>query len=140
MRIDKMSLAATAATLLHYLKDEALQNIPVWRSISASKDEIRQRASKWRDAIGGDAKVVPAKSTIGGGSLPGEILDSWAVAIPCDHTQKGAQGLARRLREQATPVISRIENEQVIMDPRTVLPQEDNLLIAAVQGALSEVA
>ena len=140
MRIDKMSLAATAATLLHYLKDEALQNIPVWRSISASKDEIRQRASKWRDAIGGDAKVVPAKSTIGGGSLPGETLDSWAVAIPCGHTRKGAQGLARRLREQGTPVVSRIENEQVIMDPRTVLPQEDNLLIAAVQGALSEAA
>ena len=140
MRIDKMSLAAITATLLHYLKDEALQNIPVWRLISVSKDEIRQRASKWRDAIGGDAQVVPAKSTIGGGSLPGETLDSWAVAIPCDRTPNGAQALARRLREQATPVISRIESERVIMDPRTVLPQEDNLLIAAVQEALSEAA
>ena len=137
MRIDKMSLAALTATLLHYLKDEAPEKIPIWRMISASKDEIRERASRWQRTFGVGAEVVPASSTIGGGSLPGETLDSWTVAIPCAGLPNGAQGLARRLREQEPPVIARIDNEQVLLDPRTVLPHEEDMLITSVREVLS---
>jgi len=137
MRIDKMSLAALTATLLHYLKDEAPEKIPIWRMISASKDEIRERASRWQRSFGMGAEVVPASSTIGGGSLPGETLDSWAVAIPCAGLPNGAQGLARRLREQEPPVIARIDNEQVLLDPRTVLPEEEDMLVRSVREVLS---
>ncbi len=138
-RIDKMSLAATTATLLHYVKEEALQAIPVWRMISANSEEIRQRASAWAETVGGDATVQPSKSTIGGGSLPGESLDSWALCISGQGVPGGAMGLAARLREQPTPVVARIENEQVLMDPRTVLPEQDGQLLAATQTALREI-
>ena len=138
-RIDKMSLAATTATLLHYVKDEALQAIPVWRMISANSEEISQRASAWAETVGGDATVQPAKSTIGGGSLPGESLDSWVLCISGEGVSGGATGLAARLRSQSTPVVARIENERVLMDPRTVLPEQDGQLLAATQTALREI-
>ncbi len=138
-RIDKMSLAATTATLLHYVKEEALRAIPVWRMISANSEEVRERATRWAESVGGDATVQPAKSTIGGGSLPGESLDSWALCLPSQGLSGGAAGLAARLREQSTPVVARIENEQVLMDPRTVLPEQDGQLLATTQTALREI-
>ena len=138
-RIDKMSLAATTATLLHYMKEEALQAIPVWRMISASSEEVRERAISWAATLGAGSTVQPAKSTIGGGSLPGESLDSWALCIPCGNVPGGASALAARLREQSTPVVARIENEQVLMDPRTVLPNQDSQLLTATQAALREI-
>ena len=138
-RIDKMSLAATAATLLHYVKEEALEAIPVWRMVSATSEDIRERATAWSESVGGDATVSPAKSTIGGGSLPGESLDSWALSIPGGSVSGGATGLAARLRGQSPPVVARIENERVLMDPRTVLPEQDGQLMAAIQTALREI-
>ena len=138
-RIDKMSLAATTATLLHYMKEEALQAIPVWRMISATSEEVRERATSWAATLGAGSTVQPAKSTIGGGSLPGESLDSWALCIPCGNVPGGASALAARLREQSMPVVARIENEQVLMDPRTVLPHQDSQLLTATQAALREI-
>lgn len=138
-RIDKMSLAATAATLLHYVKEEALRAIPVWRMISATNEDIRERATRWAESVGGDATVQPAKSTIGGGSLPGESLDSWALSILCDEVVGGATGLSARLREQSPPVVARIENERVLLDPRTVLPEQDGQLLTAIQSAMREI-
>ena len=138
-RIDKMSLAATTATLLHYMKEEALQAIPVWRMISASGEEVRERATSWAATLGAGSTVQSAKSTIGGGSLPGESLGSWALCIPGGDIRGGASALAARLREQSTPVVARIENEQVLMDPRTVLPHQDSQLLTSAQAALREI-
>ncbi len=138
-RIDKMSLVATTATLLHYVKEEALRAIPVWRMISASGEEIEKRATGWAESIGAGATVHPSRSTIGGGSLPAETLDSWAVSIPCEGVSGGATALAARLRSQPTPVVARIENEQVLLDPRTVLPEQDNQLLDATGAALREI-
>ncbi len=136
VRIDKMSLAALTATLLHYVKREAPRMIPIWRMISASPHEIGERAARWREAIGGDAEVSPVKSTVGGGSLPGETLDSWAVVIPGAGISQGARGIARRLREQDPPVIARIEDERVVLDPRTVLPEEEDAVVKSVREAV----
>ena len=138
-RIDKMSLAATTATLLHYVKEEALQAIPVWRMISANSEEVRERATRWAERLGAVATVQPAKSTIGGGSLPGESLDSWALCISGQDVSGGATGLAGRLRNQSPPVVARIEDEQVILDPRTVLPEQDGQLLTAIQTVLREI-
>ena len=137
VRIDKMSLAALTATLLHYLKGDALERIPVWQMISMSKDDIRNKAMRWQALLDERAQVLAARSTIGGGSLPGETLDTWAVVLSCDGLLGGAEEVARRLREQQPPVIARIENDLVLLDPRTVLPEEEEQLIAAVKGALS---
>ena len=133
VRTDKMSLAALAATLIHYLRDEATKKIPVWQMISARPDDLRRRAEGWASAAGESATVVEALSTIGGGSLPGETLPTFALSI--DPGEAGADAIARRLRTAHTPVIGRIESGRVLLDPRTVLPHQDGELIAALGSA-----
>ncbi|MBF8266674.1 MAG: L-seryl-tRNA(Sec) selenium transferase [Dehalococcoidia bacterium] len=136
VRIDKLSLAALSATLLHYLKGEALEKVPVWRMISMPIEELKGRADGWQGRIGAGAQVVHGLSTIGGGSLPGETLPTWLVALAADGLPGGAQGLARRLRQAEPPVIARIEEDRVIIDPRTVLPDEEEALLRAIVRAL----
>ena len=74
------------------------------------------------------ASVEEAWSTIGGGSLPGETLPSWAVNIDASGVEGGAEALSRLLRSADPAVIGRIEDERVVLDPRTVLPEQDAIL------------
>ena len=137
VRIDKLSIAALTATLLHYTRDEATVKIPVWRMVAASGGELKSRSERWKAALDQRETVVESASTIGGGSLPGETMPSWALSIGADGVTGGADGLARRLREASPPVIGRIEDERVLLDPRTVLPEEDEALLRVVGEALS---
>ncbi len=138
MRIDKLSMAALAATLIHYIRGEALTAIPIWRMIAAPADAVKARADAWTRKLGcpPSVSVAPTQSTIGGGSLPGETLPSWAIAIDCSALNGGAEGFAKRLRQAETPVIGRIESERVLLDPRTVLPTEDEALLRTLTDAL----
>ncbi len=134
-RIDKMTMAALTATLLHYLKEEHLAKVPVWRMISMSREAIGRRAQSWRDRIERGAIVVEASSAIGGGSLPGDTLPTWALQVrPPDGL--GVDTLARALRTGLNPVIGRIEDDALLLDPRTVLPDQEAALIDAVIEAL----
>jgi L-seryl-tRNA(Ser) seleniumtransferase len=99
--------------------------------ISSTVDEIMQRADVWRDRLGADAIVVEGESTVGGGSLPGETLPTRLVALPSAHVDQ----LALSLRQQSPPVIGRIESGSLHLDPRTVLPEQDEPLIQAVLAA-----
>ena len=136
VRIDKLSLAALTATLLHYLKGEALEKVPIWRMISASPEALETRAGGWKSIAGGGSQVVQGLSTIGGGSLPGESLPTWLLSIGAESTPEGAQGLAARLRGAETPVIARIEDDRVLLDPRTVLPSEEDDFLVSLKSAL----
>jgi len=135
MRMDKASIAALAVTLVHYLRGEALEKLPVWQMISAPVTGIQRRARRWARAIGEPAKVVDGRSMVGGGSLPEESLPTKLVAIP---SAEGAYvtDLARRLRQSDPPVVARIERDALLLDPRTVLPQQDSTLVQAVKTAL----
>ena len=82
------------------------------------------------------AEVVAAESTVGGGSLPGERLATTALAITPRRGGGGAAELLRRLRQHEPPVIGRIVDERVLLDPRTVLPGEDDVIVEAVIAAL----
>ena len=137
MRIDKLSMAALAATLEHYIRGEALDKIPIWRMIAMTDDDAKARANIWAAEIGAAASLIPSQSTIGGGSLPGETLPTSALAIDCDNIDGGAETVAKRLRDADTPVMGRIEDGRVLLDARTVLPREDNALINAVKRALN---
>ncbi|MSQ22197.1 MAG: L-seryl-tRNA(Sec) selenium transferase [Dehalococcoidia bacterium] len=137
MRIDKMSLAALGATLLHYLKGEAATAIPVWKMIAMTPEEMKRRTARWRRAIGLRASLVRGYSTIGGGSLPGETLPTWLLALDPDASTGGAEGLAQRLRQASIPVVARIEDDRVVLDPRTVLPDEEKALVKAVREAMA---
>ena len=136
VRIDKLSIAGLAATLEHYIRGEALEKVPIWRMIAATPDEVKRRASTWTREIGEGVSLAKSESTIGGGSLPGETLPTWALAIDCQHFNGGAEEVARRLRQADSPVLGRIESGRVLLDARTVLPGEDSALLEAVGQAL----
>jgi len=130
MRVDKTRLAGLAVTLMHYLKGEALSKVPVWRMISTSVQEIELRANAWAGTISEGAKVIPGETMIGGGSLPGGTLPTWLVAV--GGGSKAVQALAKKLRAMETPVIGRIEKDRLLLDPRTVLPEEDVIVVKAL--------
>ena len=136
LRVDKMSVAALGATLLHYIRGEAEGKVPIWRMIATSAEELEDRAYHWQSALGGRARIVRDRSTIGGGSLPGETLDTWLLALECDGLPGGAEGLVSRLRAQTTPIVARIEADRVLLDPRTAFLEEEDILLRAVKEAL----
>jgi len=134
IRVGKMTLAALEATLQAYRRGRATEEIPVWRMISAPADALRERVESWLDtlaATGVHGQVIPGESAVGGGSLPGETLPTWLLALAV----KAPDSVAERLRSADTPVICRIQQEQLLFDPRTVLPEQEEALV----GILSEL-
>jgi L-seryl-tRNA(Ser) seleniumtransferase len=127
LRADKLCLAGLAATLEHYRRGEALERIPVWRMISLPAEAIRARAEAWAAVIGGE--VVPSESTIGGGSLPGETLPSWAFAPQVGQPNDAAACL----RQHSPPVIARVAQDRLLLDPRTVLASQDEIVLHALK-------
>jgi L-seryl-tRNA(Ser) seleniumtransferase len=132
IRADKLCLAALSATMLHYLKSEALTEIPVWRMISQPLDRIRSRAERWIEFLG-QGDLVEGKSTVGGGSLPGETLPTWLVALSVNHLNK----ILSSLRQAHPPIIARLEEDRLVLDPRTVLVNQEEQLLSNLQLILS---
>jgi L-seryl-tRNA(Ser) seleniumtransferase len=131
IRADKLALAALSATLLHYLKDEAKWEIPVWRMISAEAETIKTRAQNWV-AMLGMGEILPGVSTVGGGSLPGETLPTSLLALDIP---RPSQFLAC-LRASNPPVIGRVQDDKAVLDPRTVLPEQEAALLSVLKIAL----
>ncbi len=129
VRLDKMTLAALEATLLHYLRGEALREIPVWRMISQPLEEVGRRARRWRRYLaerGMTVQVARTETAVGGGSLPGQTLPSWALEIS---GLPSAEEAAGRLRRREPPIIPRIEGDRLLLDARTVLPEQERMLL-----------
>ncbi|MBN2385468.1 MAG: L-seryl-tRNA(Sec) selenium transferase [Anaerolineales bacterium] len=133
VRADKIRLAGLSATLLHYLKAEAEGEVPIWRMIAAKPEELKRRAGTWVKELG-QGEVVPGESTVGGGSLPGETLPTFTLALEVRSPDK----FLAALRKLDTPVIARTENDRVLLDPRTVLPEQEKTLLAGLRKALRE--
>jgi L-seryl-tRNA(Ser) seleniumtransferase len=128
VRADKATLAGVAATLRHYARGEAEQTIPIWRMIAAPLQSLFDRAGALRDRLdeaGVTVGVRTTSATVGGGSLPGEALPSVALSL----TGVPVDEFARRLRLGRPPVFSRVENETVLIDLRTILPEDDQALL-----------
>jgi L-seryl-tRNA(Ser) seleniumtransferase len=135
LRIDKTRLAGLAVTLIHYLKGEALEKVPIWRMASAPLDELKRRAMAWAQASHGMATVVTGESVLGGGSLPGSTVATWLVCIEGENRNRRkntAQLLSDGLRRYDPPVISRIAGDKLFLDPRSVLPEEDHIVLKAL--------
>jgi L-seryl-tRNA(Ser) seleniumtransferase len=142
IRPDKLTLAALGATLVHYVRGEAEREVPVWRMIAAPVEALRRRAEELASRLGGrteaelNVKVgvgaVETRSAVGGGSLPGQTQASAAVGLEAE----SPDGLAARLRRADPPVITRIEDGRVLLDLRSVLPEQDPELERAVRAAL----
>jgi L-seryl-tRNA(Ser) seleniumtransferase len=130
MRVDKSRLAALEVTIeLH--RRGALTALPTWAMLRADPVELHERAERLAAACGGEVSAV--QSTVGGGSFPGLRLPSSGVALPGPPDE-----LARRLRLGEPPVVTRIVDDRVVIDLRTVAPARDEALAEAVRAARAE--
>jgi len=130
LRVDKLTYAALIATLDHYRRDEALEEVPVWRMISRSLEDIKKTAENWAAQVGGT--VLSGESTVGGGSLPGTSLPTALLAIESDSPDRALE----KLRGADPPVVARIADGRVLLDPRAVLPEQEADLLAGLRSVL----
>lgn len=136
LRIDKLSLLALEAVLeLHLSKD--YEKLPLWAFASLDSDTIKERAETWLNYLGPNlqGEVVPTQSTMGGGSLPGETISSWALALQSPLLSSAE--LAQWLRHGTPPVMGRITQDRVLLDPRSVLASQDEDIIQILQGGVT---
>ncbi|MCC7106101.1 MAG: L-seryl-tRNA(Sec) selenium transferase [Chloroflexi bacterium] len=136
IRPDKLTLAALGATLGHYLRGEATRTVPVWRMIAAQPAEIELRALALRDELADvklETTLLDGRSAIGGGSLPGETLPTRLLGLRGDESP---DRLAARLRAAGPAVVARVERDWLVLDLRTVLPEQDGTLAGVLRAAL----
>jgi L-seryl-tRNA(Ser) seleniumtransferase len=138
VRIDKLSLAALAATLALYRDpDRAQAEIPVLRMLAMPRAELEARAELMRDHVagrGGEAEVVEATAKAGGGALPLVELSGPVCAVA--PRAAGVDVLAARLRAGVPPVIGRVREGRLLLDPRTLADEEARQVAEAVVSAL----
>ena len=135
LRLDKVALAGLSATLASYERGEALRELPVWRAISRPLGELEATARRWLARVverAPRAEVRPGRSAVGGGTLPGETLPTWLLALP----SSDPAALVAALRRAPTPVVARIGDGAVLLDPRTVLDGEEAGLLETLEAAL----
>ena len=132
LRVDKTTIAGVQANLLHYLKGKAVEEIPLWQMITRPLEEIEARAQvvaqELRDE-GWAAKAVEGRSAVGGGSLPGQTIPTWLVALEVE----SPDDLARELRQGKPPVVARIEEDILLFDLRTVPLEQDQSLLGSLR-------
>ncbi|HCR72156.1 MAG TPA: L-seryl-tRNA(Sec) selenium transferase, partial [Anaerolineae bacterium] len=128
---DKACLAGLSATLTHYLKDEAEREIPVVKMMSLTLKQLKGRAEAWMNELG-QGEVVSGESTVGGGSLPSESLPTFLLSL----NVKSPDKFLKKLREQNPPIIARTENNKILLDPRTVLPEQEGALLVGLKNLL----
>jgi L-seryl-tRNA(Ser) seleniumtransferase len=133
LRIDKLSLAALEATLRLYREPgRALREIPVLAMLAADEETLTARAERLAAEIGPRAGLLRAVARVGGGALPLLELEGPAVALEGD-----PEALARALRGHDPPVIARIVDGRVLLDPRTLTDDEVPVVARAVRGAFA---
>jgi len=135
LRVDKMFYAALEATLLAYLRED-YKSIPVLRMMRLTEVELASRAEHLRRRLQIscpqlDVQVVSSRSVIGGGAAPGSTLATRVLAI--SSPRLSANVIAERLRQWNPPIISRVEGGRVLLDLRTVEPEQEQIITAALE-------
>jgi L-seryl-tRNA(Ser) seleniumtransferase len=134
-RIDKLSLAALQATLMLYRDPKlARREIPVLAMLDAPEEELQAKAQRLRESIGADAEIVRVSAKVGGGALPLLELEGPAVALS---EALDPAALVRALRQADPPVIARISDGRVLLDPRTLAEDELKPVASAARTALA---
>jgi L-seryl-tRNA(Ser) seleniumtransferase len=131
LRVGKLTLAALDATLCCYRDGSARERLQVFAMLAATLDQLRDRAEAYLKTIPG-AAIADSDAYIGGGALPESRIASIAVAI----VAPGVAALSEALRRRRPPVVGRIEEHRLLLDLRTVAPEQDEVVIMAVKGCL----
>ena len=98
--------------------------------------EIRRRGEALQKGVGGRAELIEGESEVGGGSFPGAKLKTWLVRITPGTQDLTPDTLSARLRGGDPPVIARIADDRVVLDPRTIFPDQIEIVARAVRAAL----
>lgn len=132
LRVGKMTLAALGSTLRLYREDSLRERLPIFRMLGATLDDLRARSGGYLDAVP-RASVVDSDAYVGGGALTQERVASLAVAI----TAENSDGFAADLRDALPPIVARIAHRRVLLDLRTIAPEEDETVIGALKRLTS---
>ena len=141
LRVDKMTLAALAATLQLYRDPEtAEQEIPVLLMLSMPIENLKLRATKISQQIGhlpgiGSCEVIEEQSMLGGGSLPTQKIPTWCLAITA--STGSVEQLTRGLRGAKPAVIGRVSKDRLLLDLRTILPSQDIATVVAFENLVA---
>jgi L-seryl-tRNA(Ser) seleniumtransferase len=135
-RVDKVTLAGLEATLRHYLEpDEALREIPVLRMIGLPPEILEARTKRAAEALAGPGIEVQIREdvgVVGGGTYPGVQLPGWTLRVRVPGI--GSRHLAQGLRTGDAPIVARVDSEDLVLDLRTVEPEDDATVIVAIRG------
>ncbi len=129
LRVGKLTLAALDATLQLYREGTLLERVPIYRMLSATMDELRARAAAYLAGIP-NACAIESSAYAGGGALAQERIASVAVAIEASNPD----ALAAALRANAPPIVARVADRRLLLDLRTIAPDQDEIVIAACRN------
>jgi len=135
LRVDKMVIAGLEQVILSYLKKEE-EKIPIWRFISTPLDGLKNRGeeiSRRLKEFGISISLRESKSTVGGGSLPGETLPTIVLSI---ESLTPPESLAEKFRSLDYPIIGRIEKNRFVLDLRTIFPEQDEMVIKGIKNVI----
>ncbi len=132
LRVGKTTLGALTATLQLYRDGSFRERLPLYRMLSATLDELRARAQAYVEVVPASA-IIESSAYVGGGALAQERLPSFAVAIQIEQPDC----LAARLRDATPPVVARIDEGRLLLDLRTIAPEEDRTVIGALKKLVS---
>ena len=138
-RLDKATFAGLQQTLSLYEQGVYLERLPIYRMLGTSRASLESRARQIRRSLNPGAyrsRILDGFSLAGGGSAPEETIPTTLLALR--PTAFSCNELTRRLRHGSHPVVARIEDDWVILDLRTVLPEEDEVLVQSLSHAVSE--
>jgi L-seryl-tRNA(Ser) seleniumtransferase len=137
LRVDKLTYGALEATLLAYVKRDQ-DAIPTLRMMRLTQQEIGKRAEALAAKVASpklQAEVIDGESVIGGGAAPSSVLPTRLIALSCAGVS--ADELSARLRAADPPVVARVEDGRVLLDLRTVFPEQDEAVRATLLALLS---
>jgi len=129
LRLDKLVISGLEKVLVQYLKGEVTQNIPIWRMVSTSLEELKGRAKVILERVTNPKlrlKIGEGRSSTGGGSLPGATIPSVVIVLDSDSSP---DEIASRMRHFKPPLLGRIESDRLVLDLRTILHNEDEIVI-----------
>lgn len=140
LRVDKMTIATLEATLKLYLDEkEALEHIPTLHMLSISKDKLLEKAHNFKNKINYlnfDIKIMEDKAEVGGGSYPSSYLES--VIVTLEHKKKTATEIEKLLLELEIPIVTRIKENSIILDMRTLRSKEFDIVISSLDKILNQ--
>jgi L-seryl-tRNA(Ser) seleniumtransferase len=130
LRVDKLTISVLEFVLSAHLQGR-IDDIPIWRMLRATEMQLKHRVDAFVRRVGPRAKPVQLMSVVGGGSAPGAHYSSWGIAA--EVAGLSDVELERRFRNSTPPVITRLEEGRVLLDFRTIFPEEENELLAVFQ-------